>query len=367
MTWPDAPLRSFTVAPPLRETCQRPSCTPIFLSRRAKGNLSRTVALVATAFAIAIATSNSWAASQTSPAAATTAVADDFSFGTDGHLQQLTARIAHAHTDQYNTALEEFDQYLKANADDVATQVEKCQFIQHYAYAEDETIEAASIDAKKCDQALRTGPFANEPRVQMYFLRLLYGDERRATARRLLKVSSRWPPALLARLYETLADSYDARNAALAGQFAAAAVQLNPQSRKRLDAAEHWLQFGAPQRALRLLRTTPADAWEKMSVYRGVDLYLRLGAPNEAVALLRKHSTGTSEISTRFLLARALAAAGRTAVAREIYVRTFSESSAPDESLNLTEYFNFEITHGSAAQATAAYRRLRAQIGRAHV
>jgi membrane protease YdiL (CAAX protease family) len=280
-------------------------------------------------------------------------------YGMEGQYQLLAERVTHAQADQYGVIVVEYDGYIAAHQDDVVARIEKCRFIRQFSDSEDFPVEAAADDAVRCDEALRVASFDNDGRVQLYLLDRMYGEALVKQAEKLLPVSYPWPQPLRARLYEKLADGHRPKNPDLAASELANAVQLDPLSSRRVQVAQHLVELGAKQKALQLIRSTPAAAWAHLPIHQAASLLIELGAPEEAAQLLQDHpASGTSQ-SSAFLLAHALALSGRISAARDAYDKALGKGDLKWGQRWLTEYFQFELDHGTRKQAEAAYGRLR--------
>jgi hypothetical protein len=279
-------------------------------------------------------------------------------YGMEGHYQQLVERVTRAQANQYGVIVAEYDEYVVAHPDDVVARIEKCRFIDQFSNSEDFPIEAAADDAKRCDEALQVASFDNDGRVQLYLLDQMYGEALVTRAEKLLPESYPWPQPLRARLYEKLADGHRTKDPDLAASELANAVQLDPLSSRRVQVAQHLVKLGATQKALQLIRAAPAAAWAHLPIYQAASLLIELGAPGEAAQLLQAHPAPGDSNST-FLLAHALASAGDISAARDVYGKALGSGDLKWGQRWLTEYFQFELDHGSRKQAEAAYGRLR--------
>jgi membrane protease YdiL (CAAX protease family) len=273
-------------------------------------------------------------------------------------VDALTARVQDAHTAGYEAALGEFDGLQAKYPDDVELRIGKCRFLQSFAWSEDATIERAAEDYEQCQQQLREGPLADNASVQLFLLDNQYGEVAIETGEQLRDAASGWAPQDRARLFETLSYRYRSSNEKEADYYSRLAVEAWPASKLRIDVAETWFTQGAFDKARDLVETTPPDAWGELSVYRAAVLLLRAGAPAAAAKLLQQQAGGDPDWTMQLLQAAALGEAGEAAQARKL----FGELLAQHERVgirDLRRHVKFELVHGDAAQATAAYRRLR--------
>src|SRR5277367_6830637 len=84
-----------------------------------------------------------------------------------------------------------------------------------------------------------------------------------------------------------------------------------------------------------------------------------MGAPEEAAQLLKAHPAKGDSQKSSFVLARALATAGRISAARDAYRQALGPDDLKVGQRWLTEYFLFELDHGTRNSAEDAYDRLR--------
>jgi uncharacterized protein len=280
-------------------------------------------------------------------------------YGSEGQYLELAKRVTRAQADQYSLILAEYEQYLAAHPQDVVARIEKCRFILEFADSDDFPVDTAADDSDRCREGLRAASFDTDGRVQIFLLEGVYGPALEKQAATLLPRSGQWTPVLQARLYERLADGLEKKDPELAATDLAHAVDLDPLSKRRIEVAQHFAKLGAKQRALQLIRSTPAAAWGKLPVYQAASLLIELGVPDEAAQLLRAHPTPGKSTNSAFLLAHALAAAGRISAARDVYSKTLESDDAKAGQRWMTEYFQFELHNGTRQQAEAAYRRLR--------
>jgi membrane protease YdiL (CAAX protease family) len=274
-------------------------------------------------------------------------------------IAALTQRVSSAQTTAYEAALHEFDALLASHPTDLGLHLAKCRFIQSYAWSEDVTIERAEDDYDQCRQQLQEGPLAQTPGVQLFLVEQQYGEEAAANAEALLESAKTWNRDDRARLYELFASRIRATDGDRADRYAAQAVADNPYSRLRVDVAETWFSKGLFDKSRGLIESTPADAWEKMSVYNAAVLLLRAGAPTAAAGLLRDQSAKASDTRLQMLHAAALGEAGDVVEARKLFDESLAKSGKHEGMRELRRHVQFELAHGDREQALAAYTRFR--------
>jgi uncharacterized protein len=276
-----------------------------------------------------------------------------------GSHEQHVERVRTSGQREYADVLSMYDAHLRDHDDDVVAAIEKCRFLERFAYSEDEPIvESASDDLDRCREAIGSGSHAAEPTAQLYLLESKWGDEGIAEAEQLVAVSTSWPRELRAELHARLASLYELNdNEEKAGAHAIQAVGFDPASGVLILAAKRLEKLGAMERARTMIAAVPSAAWSRLPVGEAAELLVRVGAAREAVELLRAHKSSGGTIDS-FLLARVLLGNGRVAPARDAYAEAL-KTNRVSTYINLREYFAFERTHGSPAEAAAAYSRLR--------
>lgn len=267
--------------------------------------------------------------------------------------------VAQAQAAAYSKVLHSYDEHLEAEPRDAIAGVEKCLFIDQFADAEDNSVEAALEDQEKCVADLESVPLVNHAEAQLYLLDRKFGQEAISAAEDDVGDSASWPAPLRARLHEKLAFLYEEQDLDKAGSHALLSVQLDPQSKARLIAASWLSSIGANTRVRALVSSTPENAWEHLSVYDAADVLIKVGDATAAANLLRSHVQQPDATNRQMALARAVAESGQIGIARQLYS---SALAAPDRTLSardLQDLFLFERNSGSLRQALTAYQRLR--------
>ena len=238
--------------------------------------------------------------------------------------------------------------------------VEKCRFIERFAFAEDEPlIESAPDDLERCQAALGVAPYVAEPLTQIYLLESKWGDEGIAAGEQLVGAERSFPPKLRAELHERLVNLYQLQgNEEKAGDHAIRAAAIDPGSRVVIVAAKRLEKLGAVARARALIAAVPTAGWNESLVREAAELLLRVGAAREAAELLRAHTSASGETVDAFLLARVLVGDGQIGSARDAFAEALKTDRSPGV-IGLRENFAFERAHGTRGQAADAYSRLR--------
>ena len=277
-----------------------------------------------------------------------------------GSHKQHVDYVRNSNQREYERILTLYDAHLRDHPDDVVAAVEKCRFVERFAFAEDESfVESAPDDLERCQDAVGSGPYAAEPLAQIYLLESKWGDEAIAAGEQLVSASKSWPRELRAELHARLVNVYELQDdEQKAGDHAIRAVELDPASRVVIVAARRFETLGAMARARTLIAAVPAAAWDELPVREAAELLVRVGAPREAAELLRAHQLPSGGTVDSFLLARVLLSDGQIGPARDAFAEAL-KTSPRSNYIGLREHFAFERAHGSRAQAVAAYSRLR--------
>jgi membrane protease YdiL (CAAX protease family) len=290
--------------------------------------------------------------------AAETSVPGEFSEG--GH-QALVKRVNAAQAGEYQRVLGEFTAYLDQHPGDAIASVERCRFIDVYAYSENQEIEAAADDAEHCAESLRNGPHTDSGAVKVYLWQQTWGEDSLEEGESLLKESSSWTAPQRTLLHEGLSARYRQTDLMKSGAHALAAVKLDPRSNLRLNAAEYLVRLGAKRRAVQTIETMPADQWQAWTLQTALTTLLGMGDTAAARRLVETHTEVDLDPTTRLKLARALIDAGETEAGRALVVHLVDDSPLPEHygTQLERELFAFQRDHGGVEDAVRAYRKLR--------
>jgi membrane protease YdiL (CAAX protease family) len=291
------------------------------------------------------------------------AIADDAASPLDfsaGSHERFAKRVNAAQTTDYRQVLAAYDAWNAAHPTDVVSQVERCRFIQVFAYMEEPTIETIDDDLNECKAALKSGRNAKTVEVLLYGVETSWNEEEIAKAAELVPLSMTWRDDQQAKLFELLAERTQWKNADKAGAYAIEAVKLDPGSSALMTAVDRLVLLGAKDKARKLLLNAPESTWKKVSRTRAAQALIDLGDTTSAMNLLREAVKDESEYNASLTLARALAKAGDYPAARELYRSGIKNRKFLDLETRV-EYFEFERDHGTREDATTAYTELRDQ------
>jgi membrane protease YdiL (CAAX protease family) len=253
--------------------------------------------------------------------------------------------------------LAEFDAYLNEHPYDDIAAVERCRFIDGFAYADEPTIESAVDDSEACQESL--AEIESAPVVQLYLLEMSWDEERITQGEELMKAAETWAPNRLAALHGLLSEAYAGTDELQSGKHAFAAVQLDPSCGRQLAAANYLVLIGANARVAATLEQFPEDQWDSWTLGNAVSTLLSAGDPEAARRLIESHSDISLSGASAIAAARALFDAGDTQAASALLASARSGAAMPGLDFQ-RKYFELQRDHGSPQDAAAAYEELRA-------
>ena len=261
---------------------------------------------------------------------------------------------------EFAAALADYDAYVASNPHDVVGRLGRCRFIDEFAANYPYASFSDGIDQRSAECLDEVAArFAGHPEVQLARLQRLYGAELGNAAREALAGSymRNWTAGQMARLYVVLAKSVDGDDHGQSIEYARKALVLDETSDVRVLLATRLVERGDRDEAIEVLTSpvdghAPGDAWylsakmnllAELSVRKPVlDLYSRLREQQ------RYDHIGA---------ARALRKVGAVSQARDEFERQQQSGvSVPEVG---SERFRFELEHGRAEDALAAYERWR--------
>ncbi len=279
---------------------------------------------------------------------------------TPGSHTRFAKRVNAAQATDYQAVLAAYDARRETHPDDVVSRIERCRFIEAFAYLEEPTIESAGDDLEGCREQLKSGPHATNVDVILYGVESSWDDDDSKSAQALIPASKAWTSEQRATLYELLAARHRWSDEARAAGYAIQAVTLNPGSSVLMMAVHRWVQLGAKEKARRIILEAPASTWERVSRTEAAQVLIDLGDAASASRLLRDVPADERDQGSELALARALTLAGEFEAARKRY----RDALAGDAYITVdtrVEYFDFERQHGTAEAAATAYNELRNQ------
>jgi len=274
-------------------------------------------------------------------------------------LERLSAELEAS----FDAALDDFDRDILERPFDVALRVQRCRFIEAFAYQYEYEIWIDRVYAlsEACDGELQAG-WPDHPEVILNSFEYLYGESLLEAAAPYDYPPNRpgWTAGQLSRLYETLAQAADVTGNPDAGAFARRAVELDARASVRLLAAESLAADGMREQALAMLHSPlvprdPAD--DPWNATREMALLAALGERERLLELYRRLQDSDAYYDAGEA-ARSLSGVGEIELARTEFAAATEYASFDDYAFY--EWFNFELSFGTGTDAMAAYEQWRA-------
>jgi membrane protease YdiL (CAAX protease family) len=284
----------------------------------------------------------------------------DADFGVGSH-ERFVARVNGAQTTDYDAVLALYDQYQEAHPDDVASRIEKCRFIEPFAWSDVPTIQSSPDDLNDCRERLRSGPLKDQVEIILYGIESEWGEESTTEAKALIPQSKSWSKPQRAKLYELLALRTQWNEPELSAMYATNSVSLDPGSKVLVQALRSWVQMGLKDKVRRVIGEVPESSWGYISRVQVAQVLVDIDEAFLAQELLGKAPPDKLEPGANLLLARAFIAKGDFEKAAPWFRKAVTDVDVAFlEADTLIEYFKFECDHGTAETAAAAYEKLRA-------
>lgn len=288
--------------------------------------------------------------------APSTSVATQYDFST-GSDERLVKSIESAQEDRYHAIVAAYARECAARPYDAALALERVKFIDHFANAEDLTIESAEEDRKQALANL-TGRFPIAPGTVLYLLDRAYGPDFETKADDYAPLVPRWPAAQRARFFLQRANaaSGDGRSARMKS-YARLSFEAEPTGEAGLLLANAAHDANDTAECLRILSHRVFDSvvpWQKK---QKMDLLFDLKQSDRAVALYRTIKAEAPDLLNQSETAMRLARAGQVDEARAILGRM--PVNEWNRARATRSRFDFELEFGDATHARDAYRALR--------
>jgi membrane protease YdiL (CAAX protease family) len=276
----------------------------------------------------------------------------DFSPGSD---ERLVKQIAAAQQDRYNRVIEGYRAALVARPDDAALALEWVRFVQHFADAEDITIETAASDLETAKAFLETH-FPEAPGTILFELENSFGPDFAAKAARYEGRVGGWPPPDAAKFYLLQAQRADQADATRVEQLARKSFELEPSPDAGILLGKALLSRDRKGEALKVLERADfarASDWLKK---QRMDLLFDGGWSEEALKSFEELKRASPAWVNNVEMAKRLARCGLVKEGR-----TLLGELAPEWNANwfIRQRFEFELEFGNRQQAEAAYEALR--------
>lgn len=286
--------------------------------------------------------------------AATARVGERFDFS-PGSDERLIKRIVSAQESTYRDVVAAYAAECRARPNDAALAVERVRFIERFASAEDVTFATAEADLETAKAYLLTR-FGATATAKLYQLERAHGDEFETLANTTQPTVARWTKAEQARFWLLRAQQHTSA-VETARTYAASAFALVPEPDSALILARGLIARHDLAEARRVLgheSFATAHDWKRAQQMK---LLFEAGARDEAVNIFEqlhaKKAFGVRDVET----ARHLATAGRVDLARKVYENLVTNRW--NTASIARQRFEFELEHGTPAQAASAYRAMR--------
>lgn len=279
----------------------------------------------------------------------------DFSPGSDERLSRL---IEGSRETSYHAVVAGYQHACDRHPGDAVLALEQVKFIEHFAYSEDLTIEAAAGDLDRAVTCLRNR-FPNAPGTLLYDLRNSPDDAFEAKAEAAGRTVNRWNSDDQAAYFLLRAQHCDRRTEPVRMHlFAEQSFAARPTPEAGLLLAEALHSADHDREALATLLHPVFDSAQPWLKRQKMDQLFDLGAREDALLLLAELRAENKWYVDNEETAARLARCG------EIDLSRAALHAIPLHDFNrvklLQERFRFELEHGSTAQAAAAYREYRA-------
>lgn len=277
----------------------------------------------------------------------------DFTRGSD---TRLIKKLESAQESTYRSIVEAYAAACQLRPTDAALALERVRFIERFAYAEDVTFAHASADLETAKQHLLTA-FPHDPGKLLYELQSTGQDDFDEVAAKIQPAVTHWTAQERARFWLLRAQHTNESEAHTVETFAASSFQDQPTPEAALLLARALVARRALAEARETLQHPcfkDASEWTRL---QRMNLLFDAGATQDAVAEFDALESTAPAMLHNLEVAQKLAQAGRLDLARKVY------ASVPVNQWNrehvTRQRFEFELAHGTATQASAAYRAMR--------
>jgi uncharacterized membrane protein YjgN (DUF898 family) len=259
-------------------------------------------------------------------------------------------------TAAYRERLRQYDDDIRQHPQSVESVLARCRYIDQFRYAEDFSIASADSDRGQCVQSLTTG-FPYHPEVVLYRFEDRWDEDAIKDALKIPNTVS-WNDSQQARLYQTLSRLYKQHdNPAEARRYAFLALDWDPDSDTRLDAAEYLHEQGRTPEAIKLVLAPDTDDTDAWKLSRRIQLLLSFGARTEATSLYKTLTSDQDRGYDHFAMAKAFANAKDPGMARAELRQLASDDYRAEE---VAQYrLNLEMVSGTASSSLTAYNEMR--------
>jgi len=277
----------------------------------------------------------------------------DFTRGSD---TRLIKKLESAQESTYRSIVEAYAAACQIRPTDAQLALERVHFIERFAYAEDVTFANANTDLETAKQHLLTA-FPHDPGKLLYELQSTGQDDFDEVAAKIQPSVTHWPIEERARFWLLRAQRTDESASHTVETFASSSFQAKPTPEAAILLARALVARRALAEARETLRHPCFQAASEWLRLQRMNLLFDAGAPKDAVAEFDALESTAPAMLHNLEVAQKLAQAGRLDLARKIY------AAVPVNQWNrehvTRQRFEFELAHGTAAQASNAYREMR--------
>lgn len=277
----------------------------------------------------------------------------DFSPGSD---ERLVKQITVAQQDRYNRVVEGYRAALAARPEDAPLALEWVRFVQHFADAEDITIETATSDLETA-KAFLEKHFPEVPGTILFELENSFGPDFTAKAARYEGRVAGWPQPDAAKFYLLQAQRADVADSARVEQLARKSFELQPSPEAGVLLGRALLSRDRKGEVLKVVEQADfagASDWLKK---QRMDLLFDGGWSEEALKAFEELKRASPAWVNNVEMAKRLARCGLVKEGRALLGELAPEWNA---GWFTRQRFEFELEFGNRPQVEAAYEALRA-------
>jgi membrane protease YdiL (CAAX protease family) len=257
----------------------------------------------------------------------------------------------------FDAELARYDAYAASHPEDSATAIARCRFLNEFDFYEDDWAGLQELLGELQESCLTNlhELFPFHPEVALYRVESSYGPERVALATEVLEGARAWPASVRARVRKLLAEALEGEDPKRAHTIAQLAYREAPDVDVALLLARAAIARGDKPGAIAILSERLEGTTPPHSLPQKAQLLAELGAHPVALRALELAASQPYLGQDQGLRARILQGLGRVEEARAAYAQLTGHFVQRDVRQRALE---FQLQHGSAADAAAAYEAL---------
>ncbi len=262
---------------------------------------------------------------------------------------------------EYRRILSVYDHYLDDNPDALDVRIERCLFIQQIAWSESYFVEDSAAAYDECNTRL-SEDHGDDPKVQIYLLNELWGEEAIARLDELLTVSyADWSDEDRFTFYKQATNILWRNGEALkAIAYARLALDIRDDPETRLILAESLISRDLPDEARTHLARIALPGDKSWLVLRQLTAWLDLGSIAEAEALMPSVDPESISGYERARIDAKLSIIRGAGEWKQVITKAFEDTIySVDDAIGL---FNYSLAHGTAETAEHTYLMLKTQF-----